>query len=52
MRDVKEESYADLSCSRSECGRLISTEVVFINLLDNKNDVEVGCVEVGYRLNL
>lgn len=52
MRDVKGESYADSSCSRSECGRLISKEVVFINLLDNKSDVEVRCVEVGYRLDL
>ena len=48
----KEESYADSSCSRSECGRLRSKEVVcFIKFWDNKSDVEVRCVEVGSRLD-
>ena len=52
MRDVKkEESYADSSGSRSECGRLTSTEVVFINLMNNKSDVEVRCVEGGISSN-
>ena len=47
----EEESCADSSCSRSECGRLRSKEVVcFIKFLDN-NDVEVRCVEVGSRLD-